>query len=189
MDQTFANIGNYRATEDWWFLLPAILIVDVIVIFLVRFFPNIFGEPVNVWYDNFGLAAVLSDVGIIAIGIAITRYLYSYFFMEQEGWNILYFVGLALVVQILHDIAFAFFVVKPIPAGHNEMIDVFKAYIVGGPKIITADAAMVAASIGIGSFLKNQNFHYTTSVGLTTVYALTYILFTNWRKSVKAQTQ
>ena len=42
-----ANVGNYKATEDWWFFLPAILLVDTIVIFMVRFAPQIFGKPIN----------------------------------------------------------------------------------------------------------------------------------------------
>ena len=83
-----ANLANYRATEDWWFILPAILFVDVFIIFLCRFFPKTFGKPINDWYDEFGLTAVLSDVMIIAIGIAIARYIYSVFFMESEGWSI-----------------------------------------------------------------------------------------------------
>ena len=174
-----ANLGNYKAVEDWWFILPAILVVDTIVIFLVRFYPKTFGKPVNQWYDEFGLAAVLSDVSIIAIGIAITRYIYTNFFMEQEGWSIWYFIGLAIIIQMIHDMIFAFGIVKQIPKGHNSMIDVFKNYIEGGPVIVAADAAMVAGSIGLAAFLKNQDFHYTTSVGLLTAYALSYILFTN----------
>ena len=181
MESAFANIGNYRATEDWWFLLPAILLVDLIVMFLVRFAPETFGAPVNQWYDEFGLAAVLSDVGIIAIGIALARYIYSKFFMEQEGWSIWYFIAVAVVIQVIHDILFALFVVNKIPKGHNDMIDVFKRYIKGGAKIIVADALMVIGSIGIASVLKNQDFHVTNSVFLMTAYSLSYILFTNWK--------
>lgn len=176
---TVANLGNYKATEDWWFILPATLFVDTVVIFLVRLFPKTFLKEINEWYDGFGLAAVLSDVSIIAIGIAISRYIYTCFFMEQEGWSIWYFMGLALAVQVIHDIIFAVGIVKPIPSGHNSMIDVFKKYIQGGPSIIAADAAMVVGSVGLASFLKNQDFHYTVSVGLVTVYAMSYILFTN----------
>ena len=183
MDYTpTANVGNFLANEDWWFFLPAILFVDVVVIFLSRFFPKQFGKPINDWYDEFGLAAVLSDVMIIAIGIAITRYLYSYFFMEKEGWSILYFVALAVVIQLVHDIAFSYGVVQKIPAGHNSMIDLFKTYIQGGPKILLVDAAMVAGSIGLAAALKNQDYHYTTSGTLVTLYALSYILFTNVRQ-------
>ena len=174
-----ANVGNYRASEDWWFFIPAIIFVDTFLIFLVRFAPHVFGTPINQWYDEFGLAAVLSDVTIIAIGIAITRYIYTTYFMEQEGWSIWYFIGLAIGIQVVHDLAFAFGVVAKIPKGHNSMIDVFKAYIEGGPIIILVDAAMVAGSIGIAAALKNQDFHYTGSLSLVTLYALSYILFTN----------
>jgi hypothetical protein len=180
---TFPNVGNFRATEDWWFILPAILVVDVFVIFLARFLPQIFGKPINDWYDQFGLAAVLSDVLIIAIGIALARYAYSYFFQEKEGWNIWYFTAVAVLIQIIHDVFFAFAVVKPIPAGHNDMIDVFKAYISGGPKIIAADAAMVIGSIVLASGLKNMDFYVTNMVSMVTAYALTYVLYTNPSKA------
>jgi hypothetical protein len=174
-----SNIGNYKATEDWLFLIPAIIFIDVFIIFLARFFPQVFGKPINDWYDEFGLAAVLSDVTIIAIGIAITRYIYTIFFMEQEGWSILYFIGLAVLIQVLHDIIFAFGVVKNIPKGHNSMIDIFKIYIEGGAKIILTDAIMVIGSIVLGSLLKNQDLHYTNSLTLVTLYSLSYILYTN----------
>jgi len=174
-----ANVGNYKAIEDWWFYLPAILLVDTVLIFLVRFFPQFFGKPINQWYDEFGLAAVLSDVTIIAIGIAIARYIYTAFFMEEEGWSIWYFIGLAVVVQVIHDMMFGFGVVSKIPRGHNSMIDVFKAYIEAGPKIILTDSLMVAASIGIAAAMKNQDYHYTGFLSLFTLYSLSYILFTN----------
>jgi hypothetical protein len=79
-----ANVGNYLANEDWWFYLPAILFVDTVVIFLARFFPKTFGTSINVWYDEFGLAAVLSDVGIIAIGIAIGVFIGSTMFRNID---------------------------------------------------------------------------------------------------------
>ena len=174
-----ANVGNYKAQEDWWFFIPAIIFVDTFVIFLARFFPEALGKPINQWYDEFGLAAVLSDVTIIAIGIAITRYIYTAFFMEQEGWSIWYFIGLAILIQLVHDMIFAFGIVAKIPKGHNSMIDVFKGYVEGGPKALIADSLMIAGSIGLAAALKNQDFHYSSSLTLVTLYALSYILFTN----------
>ena len=174
-----ANIANYKATEDWWFILPAIIVIEVLVIFSVRFFPKTLGEPINDWYDEFGLAAVLSDITIIGIGIAISRYIYSAYFMEQEGWSIGYFIALAVVVQLVHDVIFAYGVVDKIPKGHNSIIDLLKTYINGGPKILLADAAMVAGSIGIAAYLKTLDYHYISSITLVSLYALTYILYTN----------
>jgi len=77
--------------------------------------------------------------------------------------------------------AFAFGVVAKIPKGHNSMIDVFKAYVEGGPKILLVDSGMVAGSILLAAALKNQDYHYTVSLGLVTSYALSFILFTNIR--------
>ena len=174
-----ANIANYKATEDWWFIFPGIIVVEVLVILLVRFFPKTFGEPINDWYDEFGLAAVLSDVMIMAIGIGIYRYIYTSFFMEQEGWSIWYFVGLAVLIQVVHDVIFAYGVVDKIPKGHNSMIDLFKVYIAGGPKILLVDGLMVAGSIGVAALLKSQDYHYVTSVSIVSLYILSYILYTN----------
>lgn len=174
-----ANVGNYKAPEDWLFFIPAIIFVETFLIFLVRFFPETFSRPLNQWYDEFGLAAVLSDVTIIAIGIAITRYIYTAFFMEQEGWSLWYFIGLAILIQLIYGMVFAFGIVPKVPKGHNSMIDVFKAYIEGGPKVLLINTGMVAGSIGLGAALKNQDYHYTGSLTLVTLYALSYILFTN----------
>jgi hypothetical protein len=99
--------------------------------------------------------------------------------MEQEGWSIWYFIGLAVLIQLVHDLAFAFGIVAKIPKGHNSMIDVFKAYVEAGPKILLVDAGMIASTIGLAAALKNQDFHYTGSLTLVTLYALSYILFTN----------
>lgn len=173
------NIGNYKATEDWWFILPSILLIDTIVVALVRAFPYTFGTPINDWYDEFGLAAVLSDVSILAIGIAIARYMYTAFFMEQEGWSIVYFIALAVLIQLVHDVVFSFAIVEKIPKGHNSMIDTFKEYVKGGPKILLVDALMIAGSIGLAATLKATDFHYTTSMALVTAYILSYLLYTN----------
>ena len=48
---TVANLGNYKAIEDWWFIMPAIWFVDTLVMFLARFLPQYFGKPLNQWYD------------------------------------------------------------------------------------------------------------------------------------------
>ena len=59
------------------------------------------------------------------------------------------------------------------------MIDVFKTYVVGGPKILLVDGLMVAGSIGIAALLKSYDYHYVTSVSLVSLYTLSYILYTN----------
>jgi hypothetical protein len=176
---TFANVGSYKANEDWWFYLPAILFVNTIVISIVRFMSNKVGKPINQWYDEFGLSAVLTDISSLAITIAITRYIYTCFFMEQEGWSIWYFIGLAVIIQVVYDFIFDFGIVPKIPKRDNSMIDVLKAYTEAGPVIILSDAIKVGSSIGFASMLKNQDFHYTTSTTIVTAYILFFLLYVN----------
>jgi hypothetical protein len=176
---TIANVSDYKATEDWWFYLPSILLVNTILIFIVRFMSDNTGIIINKWYDEFGISAVMSDVSSIAITIIIARYIYTSFFVEQEGWSIWYFMGLAVVIKTIYDLVFAFGIVPKIPKRHNSMIDLYKVYFQGGPYFILTDVLMVTGSIGLASFLKNQDFHYTSSLAIVTTYALSYILFTN----------
>ena len=174
-----ANIGNYKATEDWWVILPAILSLETILILLVRFIPGFFGKSANEWYDTFGMTGVLSDVSIFAITIAIARYIYTVFFMEQEGWSIWYFIALAIIFQVVYDIIYNFGIIRNIPKGHNTMVDIIKEYSESGAKAIITDAAIVAGSIALAATLKNQDYHYIISLFLVTVYTATYSLYTN----------
>jgi hypothetical protein len=176
-----SDISDVSEVSDWWFILLGILIVDVIVILLSRHLPEIFGKSLNIWYDKFGLNAVLADVLIIAIGFAITRYIYTWYVKPQIGWNPLWFVGLLLVVQLIHDILFYVGVILPIPRGMNAMMDVFKDYSNAGAKILAADAGMMVGSALFAMWLKAAPPDVTATVGLLTTYTLPYSLYTKWQ--------
>lgn len=176
---SLGDISDPHVMEDWPVLLLAILVIDLIVIFLVRYYPDVFGKQVNVWYDNFGLPAVIADVGIIAIGFWITRYIYNSFVAPTYGFSPLYFLLLLLGVQLIHDILFYFAVLKPMPEGHNEMIDVMFEYSKeNGWKILLADAGMMLGAGGLAMLLKEQSAELQFGVGLFSIYSLAYILFT-----------
>lgn len=181
-DYTKQDIGNYKNIDDLVYILLAVLIVDIIVIFLVRYFPEVFGKSLNTWYNDFGLNAVLADVFILFLGFVIARYVYTMFIKDQYAggkWSLLLFTGTLVVVQFIHDILFYFGVIEPIPRGHNAMIDTFKDYSFGGLKIIIGDALMIVSSVAIAIFLKAQPSHVVASVGALSVYTLPYILYTN----------
>lgn len=173
------NIGDVKNMSDWYFILLAILIIDIIVLFLTRYLPDILGKNLNVWYDRFTLSAVISDVFIIAIGFALARYAYSYFYPDAaEPFHLWAFLGLLVGIQVLHDLIFYFFVIKPLPEGHNRMMDIFKAYSGGGAKIIAGDAAMMVGSAFIAMSLKVAEPSVVAFIALLSVYTLPYILET-----------
>jgi hypothetical protein len=173
------DISEDDNLSDWAYIIIAVIIVEVVVICLTRFFPDIFGKSLNIWYNRFKLSAVLSDVFIILIGFAITRYVYTEYLYEKYDWNPLYFTGTTVVVQVIHDALFYFGIIRQIPQGQNAMIDVFKEYAQsGGAKIIAADSAMIASSAVIAMVLKGLSGNVVAFIALLAVYTVPYILET-----------
>ena len=176
-----ASITNYANNSDWFYIMPAILLVDLVVI-LIGKYPSskpIFGAAIIKWYDEFGLAAVAADVLSIAIGIAAARYLLA--FLGFKG--ILAFLALLIAFQLAHDIFFYVAIIQQMPSGYNRMIDVFKEYgAENGSKILVADALMMLVSVGIAIGLKSMPAHVTVAVTLVTVYAICYAIYTRTPK-------
>jgi hypothetical protein len=181
------DIGNYMTTSDLLYILVAVLFVDVFVIFLVRFAPDIFGQSINRWYDLFGLNAVIADVLIIVIGFVIARYIYTLWVKPKYGegkWSPLQFTGVAVAVQFIHDLAFYFGIITQVPRGQNMMIDVFKDYSEGGAKILFADGAMMVGSSLLAMGLKSQPVHIVAAFSLVVSYILPYLLYQKNKFSV-----
>lgn len=173
-----SNITNFKDLNDWFYLIPAVILVDFVVIVLAKYpgkNPYFKVNSLDDWYNKFGIFAVGSDVLSILIGIMFTRYIYT----SMNLKNPLYFIAILLLFQLFHDLLFYLAVIKPIPEGHNQMIDVFKAYgDENGAKILGADALMMLCSVTLGSFLKSAPDHYTIATSFITLYSLCYILYT-----------
>ena len=79
------------------------VITDLCVIFLL-IFGFIKSSVLVEWYRKYNLSAVIADVLIIVIGIIITRFIYPYVF--GGNFSLIKFIGLAVSIQIVHDILF-----------------------------------------------------------------------------------
>jgi hypothetical protein len=80
MDAWFKDIADYTKVEDYLFLIPAALVVEMITLFLVKYAgqkPYFKVDALNDWYERFGLAAVGADVLSLLIGVTVTRYIYT----------------------------------------------------------------------------------------------------------------
>jgi hypothetical protein len=172
-----ADVSDWYDTSDWVFIGIAVLIVDVIVLFLIRFFPDVFGRTINVWYNRFKLEAVIADVFIILLGFGIARYIYTEYVYPNYDWNPMYFTGLTVVVQVIHDILFYFGVIKNVQPGSNAMMDVFRDYAEsGGAKVVAADSAMMVGSSVLSMLLKVTPGPWVAMIGMLAVYTVPYIL-------------
>ena len=182
MRGTKKDISNYKRISDFFYILIAVLTMNVVVLLLSRYFPDILGTNLNRWYDLFGLNAVILNVILVVLGFVIGRYAYTNWVKEKfvEGeWSPVWFTGTLVVIQIVHDLLFYFGVVKQLPAGHNLMIDTLKTFgETSGFKILIGDAVMMTTSSFLAMALKASAGHIVTAVGLVSLYAMPYLLYT-----------
>jgi len=150
-------------------LLNAGLLTDLIVIALSF---NVLKTPsLTLWYKKFGIGAVLADVLILVIGVLIASFIYPYLFTE---YNLFYFIGLVLVVQLTHDLLFGFFVNRY--QGNSPFIGVFKQYVKEiGPRILLVDALMMISTVLLQKLFSMSANNDVWAVVL--VYIMPYLVF------------
>lgn len=155
----------------WAALFAATAWVDFAVIALSKVFP--LTKSLSVWYKEFGVVALGSDILIIVLGIALAMFL-------VPGASGLTLMGVAVGIQLLHDVLFYVGIIQGVPVGHNRVIDLFKRYASEGSwKILLADAGMVAASVYLMETMEETlTYDHIVWVGLLAVYSLLYILYT-----------
>jgi hypothetical protein len=155
---------------DLLHISSAVVWVDFITMALSKVFSMT--KSLDVWYQKFGIVAVLSDCLVIILGIMIAQ------FITPFG-DVTALAATSVAVQLVHDFLFYIGVILPIPRGHNEMIDLFKRYASEGSyKILIADAAMISGSVYLADKFTDYKRETVTFIGLLGVYALTYILYT-----------
>ena len=172
----FTNITNYNQNGDWFYIVIASIVVDFAIIVMTKYNIVLNNQlALNDWYNKFGALAVVSDVTGEFIGIAAARYIYTALGLTGA----LNFIGCIIGFQLFHDIFFYLAVIRPMPLGENQMIDIFKAYAAeNGANILWADSLILLATTGLGSFLKDLPAHYTYTTAFVSIYAITYILYT-----------
>ena len=171
------DISDYHEVTDWGYLLTAAIVIEAIVIALTRFFPAFFGKYLNLWYSRFRLTAILQDVLSVLIGFGMARYVYTEYVYPNHDWNPIYFTGLAVIVQVLHDFLFYFGVIRQVPEGQNGVIDVLKKYAenVSYNAVVGDSAMMIGTSVG-SMVLKAFPVHGVIFLGLAAAYTIPYFM-------------
>jgi len=169
----FKNISSFKETGDYLSIFNGVLITDLIVIaFLLAGW--IQSKVLKKWYKDLNLSAVLADILILFIGIMIARFLYPYIFTQ---YSLLKFLGLAVGIQVVHDILF-YQICLAVPRGQSQIMDIFKDY--GKEKgvgAILADSTMMISSILIASYLKGLGTNVNIITMIVAVYIVPYFIY------------
>ena len=168
----FQDISNFYKVSDYLPILNGCINADLIIIFLV--YNGVFNSfYLKKWYKKYQLSAVIADVLILVIGIIIARFLYKYLFGAFNIWK---FTGLAVVIQIIHDILFYLFF-KSVPTGYNAMLDFFKDYAVEvGSGAILGDSFMMIIACLLSSYFATYNLNSNIIILIVSVYFVPYMI-------------
>jgi hypothetical protein len=168
----FKDITNFTNVNDYLPILNGCINADLIILFLVfhGFFKS---NYLKKWYKKYQLSAVLADVLILFIGIILARFFYKYLFTSFSIWK---FTGLALFIQIIHDILFYLFF-SSVPQGYNSMLDFFKLYAKEvGVGAIIGDSFMMILACLLSSHFATYNINYNIIILVISLYFFPYMI-------------
>ena len=170
----FKSISDFGNTSDYLSILNGVLITDLLVIFLL-IFGAIKSKVLVEWYRKYNLSAVIADVLIIFIGIIIARFAYPYVFGDK--FSLIKFIGLAVAIQIVHDILF-YYMFKLVPRGKNMMLDTFKDYANEvGFKAVLSDSLMIITACLLSSYFVSLNLNTNIIILILSLYILPYAIY------------
>jgi len=151
-------------------LLSATVIVEFLVIFCIKILNM--GKTSKLWYKEFGIVAVICDLCSVMIGILLASFL-------VPKSTILGLAMASVFVQVIHDVLFYLFVLRPMPEGTNAIIDLLKKYSSEASySIILGDAAMMVSTVLVYGALTRQSMEVSAFAGIVGMYAITYIIHT-----------
>jgi len=170
----FTDISHFNRLSDYLPILNAAILTDLggIVLLLSK---NIESKYLREWYKKYTLSAVIMDVLILVIGAILARLAYPFFFSSSE-FSLIGLAGLAVAIQITHDILFAVGF-NMVPRGKSGIADLFQDY--GkeiGVWILVADAVMMVSTIVFGSLFASLSLHTNILLLIGLVYLVPYLL-------------
>ena len=168
----FKDISSFSNVNDYLPILNGCVSADIIIIFLL--YHGVFKSYyLKKWYKKYQLSAVIADVLILVIGIILARFFYKYFFTSFSIWK---FTGLAVIIQIIHDILFYLFF-SSVPSGYNAMLDFFKQYAGEvGTGAILGDSFMMIIACLLSSYFATYSVNGNIILLIVSTYLFPYLI-------------
>jgi hypothetical protein len=159
--------------SDYLRILNGAIITDLVVIGLT-IFGFIQSKTLREWYNKYGLSAIMADVLSITMGVIAAMFIYPLLFKKE---NLALFIGVAIAVQLVHDLLFAGFF-NSVPRGKSRILDTFKDYATEiGPTILFADASMIVSTIMLGLLLSQLSIRNNMFLLIVLLYLVPYFLY------------
>jgi len=167
------DISHFDRVSDYLPMMAAVLVTETVFLLLIVG-GVIQSHFLKEWYLQFSLAAVFADVLIILIGLILARLLYRR--VWGAGFSVWRFWGLAVAIQVTHDLLFAALVIY-LPRGKNRMIDVFKDYAKEMSWLaILGDSFMTSLAVFLSSWYAGHSANSNILLWVVTLYVIPYLI-------------
>jgi hypothetical protein len=174
MQTFFADISNFDFTKDYLPILNGCISADLLVLFFLFHNITFQSKYLKLWYKKFALAAALADVLILMIGIIIARFFYRYIFRDFSIWK---FTGLAVAIQILHDILF-YLLFRSTPIGYSYILDFFKKYAREiSYSAVIGDSIMMTCACLLSSYMATFGTNVNIITLIVSLYFYPFMLY------------
>jgi len=168
----FKDISNFDNVNNYLPIINGCINADLIILFLL--YHGVFKSYyLQKWYKKYQLSAIIADVLILVIGIILARFFYEFLFTSFNIWK---FTGLAVIIQIIHDLLFYWFF-KSISVGYNAMLDFFKDYASEvGAGAILGDSFMMILACLMSSHFATYSLNSNIIILITSLYFVPYMI-------------
>ena len=167
------GIYNFNNTLDYFPIITAAMITDMIVILLLKA-GTFKSKSLEKWYSTYGFSGGLADVLSIVIVIIVARFLYFKIFTKE---NLLYLIGLTVLVQWIHDILF-YLLFRSIPRDVSGIMDTFKDYANElGYRILVADSLIMISTILLATYFTTFNVNNNYILFMVALYLIVYFIY------------
>jgi hypothetical protein len=171
------DVGDYTDVGD---LIPfaSASLVGLDIGLLLSRFAGLGGLSANAYFDTLGLEGVLATLTLLFLVFQLSRWIYTTVYMGKP-WSPFVFVCILIAIQAIHDLIVSFGVLKNIPAGKNEMVDLLKRYAVeNGSRALTGHMAILIVIGVLSMILKESSTVFVFLVTAIAAYALCFLLTT-----------
>lgn len=147
-------------------LIVAAIVVEVFCL-AILYFGKKGGKNVRVWYNNYKIGAYVFDVLSLIIGAIIPIMLTN---------NLLFQIIIVIIVGLIHDLTFGYFINKSKPkTGISKIFYDYAKEI--GATILLVDAILLVSTILSYNLIKSLDIKILTFLGMSFAYIGLYIVY------------
>ena len=162
--------------------LTATCLIEVFMLYLFRFTSSPFsGKAINNWYTNLKWSAILLDILSVLIGFYLAKFLYEFLIKQNiinKKYEIIKFLGIVLLIQIIHDFSFYFLTIKNSKKGMNKVIDEFTDYAKSvGVGAVIGDSFMYLLATPTLYFISQLSDDKNTFISICCLYLMGYFVY------------